>query len=133
MDEDFRLHPQLGADTFPLGDLPLCRCLLMDNAHFPWLILVPRSPNLRELTDLGASDRHRLMDEIALASSALQAEFTPDKLNVAALGNQVPQLHLHVIARFASDACWPAPVWGGPRIPYADPAPALARLKQRLF
>lgn len=123
----FALHPRLAADTLPVGDLPLCRVLLMGDARFPWLILVPRRPDLREFTDLPADQRTALMEEIAQASRALQAETGADKLNVGALGNVVSQLHIHVVARFTADAAWPGPVWGsGPAIPYApDAAPAL--------
>ena len=109
---DFALHPRLAADTLPVGDLPLCRVLLMHDARFPWLILVPRRPDLREITDLPAEERALLMEEIAAASRALQAETGADKLNVGALGNVVAQLHIHVVARFAADAAWPGPVWG---------------------
>ena len=96
----FNLHPQLERDTLPIADLPLCHAVLMNNALFPWLILVPRVPEAREIIDLEAAQRHLLMDEIARVSQAMRGLFRPDKLNVAALGNQVPQLHVHVIARF---------------------------------
>jgi diadenosine tetraphosphate (Ap4A) HIT family hydrolase len=108
----FALDPQLDADTIPVGRLALCRVLLMDDARYPWLILVPERAGLAEIVDLPEADRIMLMREIAAASEALKAVFTPDKLNVAALGNRVRQLHVHVIARFVSDAAWPAPVWG---------------------
>ena len=115
----FTLDPVLGDDTHVIGDLELCRVLLMDDARFPWLILVPRRDNKAELIDLGEADRVLLMNEIFAASNALKAIFNPDKLNVAALGNQVKQLHIHVIARFVSDEAWPRPVWGmGTRQPY---------------
>ena len=115
----FSLHPRLAADTHHVGDLPLCSVLLMDDARFPWLILVPRRPGLVEITDLAAGERHDLMDEIALCSAALQRVAAPDKLNVGALGNVVAQLHVHIVGRFASDAAWPDPVWGrGARVPY---------------
>jgi diadenosine tetraphosphate (Ap4A) HIT family hydrolase len=111
-DAAFTLDPQLEADTHEIGRLDLCRVLLMDDARFPWLILVPERPGLAELIDLEQPDRARLMEEIALASAVLAAELMPDKLNVGALGNVVRQLHVHVVARFASDAAWPKPVWG---------------------
>ena len=115
----FALHPQLAADAALICDLPLCRVLLMDDANWPWLILVPRQPGLRELADLARADRIALGDEVLHASSVLQARFAPDKLNTAALGNQVEQLHIHVIARHHQDPAWPAPVWGRlPRKPY---------------
>src|SRR5579871_4802694 len=102
----FALHPDLERDTFFVADLALCRALLMNNRLFPWLVLVPRVINMREIMDLSDADRHRLMDEIAHASRVMMSVFSPDKLNVAALGNQVPQLHVHVIARFTADAAW---------------------------
>lgn len=106
------LHPQLERDTHAAGDLPLCRVLLIDDANFPWLLLVPRRAGAREVIDLGAADRAVLIEEIAQASGALRELTSCDKLNVAALGNAVPQLHVHVIARFRGDAAWPRPVWG---------------------
>lgn len=116
----FELYPQLAADGVLICDLPLCRVLLMDDANWPWLILVPRRPGLRELTDLARDDRIVLGDEISRTSRILQDRFAPDKLNTAALGNQVEQLHVHVIARHHRDPAWPAPVWGRlPRKPYA--------------
>jgi diadenosine tetraphosphate (Ap4A) HIT family hydrolase len=122
----FTLDPRLAADTRHVGDLPLCRLLLMDDASYPWTVLVPRREGLADLIDLSAPDRGRLMDEIALVSEALKAITRPTKLNVAALGNMVRQLHVHVIARFDSDPAWPGPVWGKlPPRPY-DPADAEA-------
>ncbi len=124
---DFALHPRLAADTVPVGDLPLCRVLLMDDARFPWLILVPRRPGLREVHDLPAAERAVLIEEVAAASRALDADARPDKLNVGALGNVVAQLHIHVVARFAADPAWPGPVWGsGPAQPYG---PGAARMR----
>lgn len=115
----FPLDPRLEADTHPLAELGLSRLLLMDDARFPWLILVPRIAGARELLDLDAADRATLLDEVTGVSRALESRLRPDKLNVAALGNVVPQLHVHVIARFATDAAWPNPVWGhGEREPY---------------
>jgi len=119
----FALHPQLDADTHRVGDLDFTRVLLMDDARFPWLILVPRVPAVRELTDLALDDQHRLLAEINRAARALHAMVKPDKLNIAMLGNVVPQLHAHVIARFTVDAAWPKPVWGvGARTAYAADA-----------
>lgn len=116
----FTLHPQLAADCFEIGDWPLCRVLRMNDATYPWLILVPRVAEVREIIDLAATDRARLMEEIADASTALKAVTAADKLNVAALGNAVPQLHVHVIARFRTDPAWPKPIWGvQPPAPYA--------------
>ncbi len=123
MPSEFVLHPQLAADTVAVGDLALSSVLLTNDSRFPWLILVPRRPNLTELTDLTAEDAARLMEEIRLASGVLSRFAKPDKLNVAALGNAVPQLHVHVIARFRSDPAWPKPIWGvGTATAYPDHA-----------
>jgi len=107
----FALDPRLAADTQPVGDLELSRVLLTDDARFPWLILVPRRADVRDLVDLGHADQHRLLDEIDRCARVLRKLDNPDKLNVAALGNVVAQLHVHVIARFTRDAAWPRPVW----------------------
>ena len=117
----FSLDPRLAADSLPMGDLGLSRLLLMNDANYPWLILVPRLPGLVELTDLDRDDRIRLMDEIAVVSAALREATDPVKLNVAALGNMVRQLHVHLIARSETDPAWPGPVWGRvPARPYAE-------------
>ena len=113
------LHRQLAQDTVPVGDLPLARVLLTNDANYPWLILVPRLPGLVELIDLEENAQVQLLGEIAAAARALKSITQCDKLNVAALGNQVPQLHVHVIARRHTDAAWPKPVWGvKPPLPY---------------
>lgn len=119
MTRDFRLASRLAADSLFLVDWPLCQVRLMDDARFPWLILVPRRPGLEEWTELGAKDSAQLAEEIGKAGRALARMFAPTKLNVGALGNIVRQMHVHVIARFETDAAWPGPVWGqGARIPY---------------
>lgn len=108
----WHLHPQLADDTHPLAQFALCEVRLMDDANHPWLILVPRVENAVEVIDLDTAQQAQLMQEIDRASRALQAAVKPHKLNVAALGNVVPQLHIHVIARFHDDIAWPRPVWG---------------------
>lgn len=108
----WQLHPQLADDTHPLATFALCELRLMDDANYPWLVLVPRVADAVELIDLDAAQRHALTDEIDRASRLLREAFRPDKLNVAALGNLVPQLHVHVIARYRDDPAWPRPVWG---------------------
>jgi len=110
--KDWSLHPQLAQDTVPVGDMPLARVLLARDANYPWLILVPRLPGLVELIDLEENAQVQLLGEIAAAARALKTATKCDKLNIAALGNQVPQLHVHVIARRRTDAAWPKPVWG---------------------
>ena len=115
------LDPRLAQDSISLGDLPLSRVLLMNDANYPWLILVPRRPNLIELIDLNDSGQATLMIEIARAARALKDVTVCDKLNVAALGNTVRQLHVHVIARRNDDAGGTRPVWGTvPARPYAS-------------
>ena len=115
----FALDPRLAADTMPIGDLKLSRALLMNDARYPWLILVPRHDGLREIVDLAAEERALLIEEIAAASAFLSALPGVDKLNVGALGNIVAQLHVHVIGRAVGDPAWPGPAWGvGARQPY---------------
>lgn len=124
----FQLDPRLEGDTLPVGDGPLSAVRLMNDRRFPWLILVPRRPGLRELHDLTAPDRATLMEEIAGASRALAAVAGAEKMNVGALGNLVAQLHIHIVARRAGDGAWPGPVWGsGPALPYGDAAADLIR------
>ena len=131
MPATFALDPRLAADTLPLGTLELCRVLLFNDSRFPWLILVPARAGLVEVIDLDEKDRALLMREVSLASEALRKLTDCHKLNVAALGNQVRQLHVHVIARFEADAAWPHPVWGrGQRVPYRAEAATL--LKQQI-
>jgi diadenosine tetraphosphate (Ap4A) HIT family hydrolase len=125
MQAGFVLDPRLSADTIPVGDLALCSVLLMNEARFPWLILVPRRADVSELTDLSREDAAVLTDEIRLAAGVMQALAQPDKINVGALGNVVAQLHVHVVGRFRSDPAWPGPVWGhGSRMPYPEHAAA---------
>lgn len=115
----FTLHPQLATDCFVLGEAPLSRVLLMNDAQYPWCILVPRRANTREIYQLDATDRRQLLDESITLGETLMRIFSGDKLNVAALGNVVPQLHLHHIVRRHGDPAWPAPVWGRhPARPY---------------
>jgi diadenosine tetraphosphate (Ap4A) HIT family hydrolase len=132
--KDWSLHPQLVLDTVPVGDLPLTRVLLASDANYPWLILVPRLPGLVELIDLEENAQVQLVGEIAAAARALKTLTACDKL-IAALGNPVPQLHVHVIARRRTDAAWPKPVWGvKPPLTYADDQQAalLNSLRQQL-
>ena len=123
----FTLHPKLAADCEPLAELPLCSALLMRDHRFPWLILVPRRDGLRDLHDLPREHAATLFDEIGAASRVLQSSCNAEKINVAALGNQVPQLHIHVIARYKSDIAWPGPVWNAGPVAEVD----LAVVEQR--
>lgn len=118
----FTLHPQLAADTASILDWPVCRVLLMRDARFPWLILVPRRADAVELIDLNSTDQAQVWREISAAGAALRTLHTPDKLNIGALGNMVRQLHIHIVARRVGDAAWPGPVWGsGPAYAYQLP------------
>lgn len=128
----FTLDPAFIRDCHALGDLPLCRVLLMNDARYSWLVLIPRRSGAVEIIDLAPEERYRLMDEIAFAGEVLKAVVAPDKINVGALGNMVPQLHVHVIARFRSDPAWPGPVWGhSPGVAY--PAHGLGVAMDRLL
>lgn len=131
----FELHPRLAQDSDPLTQLALCQVRLMKDARYPWLLLIPARADLVELHQLEAEDRALLIEEIALASRTLEALFSPDKINVGALGNLVPQLHVHVIARRRDDPAWPGPVWGqGEALAYepAEMARTIERLKAAL-
>jgi len=108
----FELHPQLAKDCFTVGDFPLSRLLLMNDAQYPWFILVPRIEGVTEVFELEVPDQQRLAAESVLLSRLLSEAFTADKMNVAALGNVVSQLHVHHVVRYRGDAAWPAPVWG---------------------
>jgi diadenosine tetraphosphate (Ap4A) HIT family hydrolase len=113
------LHPQLERDTLPVGDLALSRVLAVNDAAFPWVLLVPRRAGASEIIDLDAAAQAQLMVEVSQTSGALKAITACDKLNVAAIGNVVPQLHVHVVARRKTDVAWPKPVWGSAPAPYA--------------
>jgi diadenosine tetraphosphate (Ap4A) HIT family hydrolase len=106
------IHPQLVNDCVLLGRFPLCHLLLCNDCHYPWFILVPARLDIREIYQLESADRRQLLDESCRLSEFLMEVYTGDKLNVAALGNQVPQLHVHHIVRYATDVAWPAPIWG---------------------
>ena len=108
----FELHPQLAADTVVLGRLPLSLVLLVKDANYPWVILVPEREDITEIHQLETQDQQQLMTESCDVSKALQGHFSGDKMNVAALGNMVPQLHLHHVVRYKTDGAWPGPIWG---------------------
>ena len=121
MSNTFSLHPQLAADTTLVTDGPLSHVLLMNDARYPWLMLVPKRPDLVNFDDLSADDRKTLGDETATVSAVLKRRFDTQKTNVAMLGNMVPQLHCHVVARFTDDPAWPGPIWGvGEAQPYDE-------------
>ena len=127
----FELDPQLQADTVVLGNFPLSQVLLSRDANYPWCILVPRREDMREIHHLNAEDRQQLMRESCHLAEVMAALFSPVKMNIAALGNQVAQLHIHHVARFDDDAAWPRPIWGVvPALAYVDSE--LAERKARL-
>ncbi len=115
------LDARLAGDSVPIADLALCQVRLMNDATYPWLLLIPRREGAIEIVDLAPDDRHMLIEEVAFVSGVLRDMTRCDKLNVAALGNMVPQLHVHLIARYEGDPAWPGPVWGkAPAQPYAE-------------
>lgn len=134
MDElelEFELDPRLVTDTIAIGDFPLCHLLLMNDSQYPWFILVPRRAGVTELYHLPANEQQQLIHEASELSETLADLFQARKMNVATLGNMVPQLHMHVIARKESDPAWPGPVWGKvPAVPYAPEE--LARVRSKL-
>lgn len=128
---DFELHPRLEADTISLGRSALCEVRLMNDRTWPWVLLVPRRTGIREIYELSEGDQQQLSRESAVLGKGLVAAFDGDKLNVAALGNMVPQLHLHHIVRHEGDPAWPRPVWGVQApVPYAEVE--LADVRKRL-
>ena len=123
MTEGFALDPRLAANTFVVGETPLSQLLLMNDARYPWLILVPWRCDVTEPFELSKAHQAQLWRETMRLSEAMKAHFAADKLNIAALGNQVARLHVHHIARFHADDAWPGPVWGvGNAVPYSDAA-----------
>lgn len=119
----FELHPQLAADCHAVGDLGLCRVLLLDDARYPWIVLVPRVPGVREIYELAEAQRIQLLDESCRVGAWLMDRYAGVKLNIGALGNLVPQLHLHHVVRYEGDPAWPGPVWGhSPAIRYDSAA-----------
>jgi diadenosine tetraphosphate (Ap4A) HIT family hydrolase len=131
----FKLHPQLKTDTFDIGDLPLCKVLLMNESQFPWLILVPRKEDIRELYQLPETDFRQANIESLEISKLMMRFFVGDNLNVATLGNLVPQLHIHHIVRNRDDPVWPQPVWGNfTAKPYSEAAAnaMLGKLREQI-
>lgn len=129
----FTLDQRLQQDTVLLGDFPLCRLLLMNDANYPWFILVPRRDEVSELFQLDAQEQQQLWRESTELAEVLKDTFKADKMNVATLGNVVSQLHMHVIVRHKDDPAWPAPVWGKhPAKAYSDEQVAALRDKLRM-
>jgi diadenosine tetraphosphate (Ap4A) HIT family hydrolase len=121
MNASFTLHPRLAEDCITLGRFRLCRLLLMNDSRYPWFILVPEKAGLTEIYQLSPADQITLTAESSFLAENLAKLFKADKMNIAAIGNLVPQLHIHHIVRYQNDAAWPAPVWGKfDRIPYTE-------------
>ena len=119
--QDFQLHSQLQQDCFLLGKFKLCQVLLVNDRQFPWFILVPQRHNIREIYHLSADEEIFLIQESSYLSEMLTSIFNADKLNIAAIGNLVPQLHLHHVVRYQNDKAWPAPIWGKfAAVPYTE-------------
>jgi diadenosine tetraphosphate (Ap4A) HIT family hydrolase len=124
----FTLHPQLQKDGIPIGDFPLSHLLLLNDARYPWFILVPRRQAITEIYELSEAEQQQLLRESSQLGRFLMDSFRGDKLNIGALGNLVPQLHLHHIVRYRSDAAWPRPVWGvGTAVPFLPEEVAVLR------
>lgn len=121
MADGYQLHPRLAADTIALGETSLCELRLMNDCTWPWVLLVPRRHGVREIYELTEREQQQLLRESSALGQGLMSLFQGDKLNVAALGNMVPQLHLHHIVRHQGDPAWPGPVWGAqPPVHYSD-------------
>ncbi|MDP5253878.1 MULTISPECIES: HIT domain-containing protein [unclassified Vibrio] len=128
---EFVLHPQLAKDTTQVGEFPLCLVLLHRDNSVPWLILVPKKADLKEFHHLAMSEQQQFLLESQSVSEFLESQFSPDKINLGALGNMVPQLHYHHIARFVDDLAWPGPLWGNTRGEYRSESAQL-ELTQRV-
>ncbi len=129
------IHPQLRQDCILLGRFPLCHLLLMNDANYPWCILVPDREAISEIYQLPQADQQSLMRESSCLARVLAEQFRAHKINIASLGNVVPQLHVHHVARYRDDGAWPAPVWGrAPARPYtpAQQQQVIARLREGL-
>lgn len=135
MTNPFQLHPRLQQDCIVLGRFKLCQLLLMNDAHYPWLILVPERVGLSEIYQLNKNEREQLGEESAYLAESLARHYHADKMNIAAIGNLVPQLHIHHVVRYQTDPAWPAPIWGKfAALPYSPSAleKTVADIKQLL-
>jgi len=131
----FQLHPRLQQDCIEIGRFDLCRLLMMNDSQYPWFILVPEKPGLQEIYQLSRAERALLIEESSYLADNLAALYRADKMNIAAIGNLVPQLHIHHIVRYRTDKAWPAPIWGKfDAVPYPEQEinAALTRLKTQL-
>ncbi|TRX57483.1 HIT domain-containing protein [Thalassomonas sp. M1454] len=121
MSEEFKLHPDLQRDGIEIADLPLCKLLLCNDSNYPWFIMVPKRSDVKDIYELSWTDQLQFLNESSAVSEILMQCFNGDKMNVAALGNVTPQLHIHHVVRFAEDPSWPKPIWGQlPLVPYSE-------------
>ncbi|MGC0371487.1 MAG: hypothetical protein DGJ47_000176 [Rickettsiaceae bacterium] len=127
----FQLHERLEKDAIYVSDKSLCQIRLVNNSDFPWLILVPKLENITEITDLSLEQYQKMNSEILDVSKIMQKLFSPDKLNIATIGNIVSQMHIHIIARYKNDKLFPDPVWGHPATPYSEQE--LKRMQENLL
>ena len=135
MTTTFQLHPRLKEDCIAIGRFDLCQLLMMNDSQYPWFILVPEKPDIKEIYQLGKLDRHTLTEESSYLAENLAALFKADKMNIAAIGNLVPQLHIHHVVRYQTDKAWPAPIWGKfAAVAYTQQqiADNIARVKEQL-
>lgn len=117
----FQLHPRLEQDCIAIGRFELCRLLMMNDSQYPWFILVPERADLQEIYQLSKAERELLTEESSYLAENLAVLYKADKMNIAAIGNMVPQLHIHHIVRYRTDKAWPAPVWGkSAAVPYTE-------------
>jgi len=131
----FQLHPRLKQDCIAIGRFELCQLLMMNDSQYPWFILVPEQADVQEIYQLSKTERQLLTEESSYLAENLAALYHADKMNIAAIGNIVPQLHIHHIVRYQTDKTWPAPIWGKfDAVPYTEQqiADNLARIKERL-
>ncbi len=131
MNNEFKLDSAFNNQDYKIGELDLCYIYLNNNSLFPWVILIPKRNNIKEIIDLTMEDQHQLIEEINLISRLMKTTFSPDKLNIASFGNLVPQLHIHIIARFMKDKAWPKPTFNFEETPYSNSL--LKKTKARLI
>ncbi|GAB5403053.1 MAG: HIT domain-containing protein [Aureliella sp.] len=131
MTNRFQLHPDLERNGISVGAFPLCQVLLINDANYPWFVLIPKRSNVVELSDLSETDYDQLWQESRTFCAFLQTSLRPDKLNVATLGNMTPQLHVHHIARFRTDPAWPKPIWGAVALKPYEPH-AVSKIREEL-
>ena len=135
MTTTFQLHLRLKEDCIAIGRFELCQLLMMNDSQYPWFILVPEKAGIKEIYQLNKPERHTLTEESSYLAENLAVLYKADKMNIAAIGNLVPQLHIHHVVRYQTDKAWPAPIWGKfPAVPYSQQqiADHIAQVKAQL-